>query len=575
MQLKNSFFDRIAFWRFALVIAVVVAYFGYKEKGWSNTYINGDGLGYYAYLPAVFIYHDLSFGFIEKYEKDHYQQGQHSDFRQETREGKVNRYYAGTSVLQLPFFLIVHAYCRLTGQDSCGYSGPYQYGVLFAACFYLFVGLWVLMLILQFYFRGWVSRLVPVVILLSTPLLFYTIYNPDFSHIYSFAVVNLFVYNAILYFRTNSVKNLCLLFVFAGLIAIIRPVNVLIILLLPFLAGDWKVFWNGALFAFRKLYVLLTGFLIWSTIIFIQLYLYYLQTGHFWVYSYGPYGFDFLHPHFLDILFSYRKGLFVYTPILFVSLAGLFFLFKQSLFRGIYLLGFLTLLIYVLSAWSFWTYGMTYGQRPFIEYYLIFSILLGFLLSKLKKYFKIALMVLLGILCYHNFLQMSQYRHYILHWDEMDRQKYWKVFLQTDPIYYGYLWSGVTPMLADTAGYIAENRQAIKLNLHASESLKPISVLSEDNTDSLDIIFSLKVFPQSEHLKNNKLVVQVRRTKNYEENGFDFEISMRCLEPNQWNEVQKRILLPKSPKEDFSIQIFNTGKYDFEIDDMKILKRKR
>ncbi|HDO27320.1 MAG TPA: hypothetical protein ENH02_04305 [Bacteroidetes bacterium] len=37
--------------------------------------------------------------------------------------------------------------------------------------------------------------------------------------------------------------------------------------------------------------------------------LYKIQTGSFWVYSYGKKGFDFTHSHIISFLFSYRKGL--------------------------------------------------------------------------------------------------------------------------------------------------------------------------------------------------------------------------------------------------------------------------
>lgn len=54
-----------------LLIAYIVlfAIAKHTDNPWDRM-ISSDGKGYYAYLPAVFIYHDLNFGFIPQYEKD-------------------------------------------------------------------------------------------------------------------------------------------------------------------------------------------------------------------------------------------------------------------------------------------------------------------------------------------------------------------------------------------------------------------------------------------------------------------------------------------------------------------------
>jgi hypothetical protein len=39
-----------------------------------------------------------------------------------------------------------------------------------------------------------------------------------------------------------------------------------------------------------------------------------------------------------------------------------------------------------------------------------------------------------------NFIQTNQYKRYILHWDQMDKQKYWDVFLRTQERFQMYLW---------------------------------------------------------------------------------------------------------------------------------------
>jgi hypothetical protein len=54
----------------------------------------------------------------------------------------------------------------------------------------------------------------------------------------------------------------------------------------------------------------------------LQSIIYYLQSGYFFVYSYGREGFNFLDSHMIDILYSYKKGLFVYTPVTLIAMYG-------------------------------------------------------------------------------------------------------------------------------------------------------------------------------------------------------------------------------------------------------------
>lgn len=574
-QFLTSIFQKHIKWTAPLVIAIGVLLYGVSEKGWDNTFINGDGKGYYAYLPAVFIYHNLSFSFIEKYEKEHYQPGQYCDFRQPVKGGVVNRYYIGTAVAQLPFFLITHLSCKTLGLDADGYSRPYQYTVLFAACFYLFIGLWSLWSLLSNFFKKRINLFILICLTFATPLLFYTVFNPDFSHIYSFAFISLFVNLCYQYFKSTQKKLIPLLFFILAIVTLIRPVNIIIILAVPFLSGNWSSLVQGISAGLKNYYSIIGGLAIFIAIIFIQLLVYRLQTQSFLVYSYGEAGFDFLHPNFVKFLFSYRKGLFVYTPLLFICMGGFFYLYKESRYQFFTLLLFLLAVIYALSAWSVWSYGMTYGQRPFIEYYFLFAILLGYLLSFGKnKVFSgiIFFLVLLSIPL--NLIQMSQHRHYILHWDDMTKEKYWKVFLRTDPVYYGYLWNPVSPILDNSAEYTREISPIKQLPYNITldpNQTKGITFSPGSSKDSLRCVLSLKVLPQSDKLKKNSILVLVRQVHKPYSDDYNFEINLRNLNYQKWNDIQKQINIPASSMDTFAVSFLNKGKYKFNIKEVKIL----
>ena len=93
--------------------------------------IVADGLGYYSYLPATFIYHDHDYQFQwfpEVYKK--YYPSANEDplnhFMVQYGSRKINLYYPGVALLQLPFFLTGHLVAYLTEQPMDGFSWPYQ-----------------------------------------------------------------------------------------------------------------------------------------------------------------------------------------------------------------------------------------------------------------------------------------------------------------------------------------------------------------------------------------------------------------------------------------------------------------
>ena len=187
--------------------------------------------------------------------------------------------------------------------------------------------------------------------------------------------------------------------------------------------------------------MLLSGLAVFSVLVFIQLYLWYLQTGSFIVYSYQGEGFNFLDPQFINILFSYRKGLFIYTPVLFFGLIGALLLgFRKKYFLSFSWLLFFVFLTYILSSWWSWYYGGSYGLRAYIDFYALFFIPFALLVDSMKGWTKIGLLGLVFLTVPLNLIQTYQYKTYILHGANMDKEKYWKVFLKTRESYRGILW---------------------------------------------------------------------------------------------------------------------------------------
>lgn len=412
-----------------------------SNLNWGKNYwkeiIKSDGKGYYAYLPAIFIYHDLNFGFFDKIEKkDYYDKYLYYDYRSNAYGKGINKYYCGTALAELPFFLSAHSLSYLLNYRTDGYSELYQISVSIAALFYLLIGLIFLNSILKGYqCEEWEKSLILFTSVFATNLFYYTVSEPAMSHVYSFAFIALFFYYSRQYFSTFQKKYIPVLAISLGIIVLIRPINGLIVFIWPFASGNFISIRKGLIAALRDKLWLISGCILFLCVLSVQLIIYKISTGYFFVNSYGEEGFNFLHPHMIDILFSYKKGLFLYTPVFLLSLTGGYYLWKSSPFSLYSWLAFFIMITYFFSSWWMWFYGGSFSSRVYTEYIPVFMILLAFALHNTRrKYLKtifVTVIVLLAIICQ---IQTYQYRYYQIHWSDMTKEKYWDVFLRIDKL---------------------------------------------------------------------------------------------------------------------------------------------
>lgn len=425
-------------WILLVIVAVVMlcaSNIQWGRDSWKNN-IKADGKGYYAYLPAVFIYHDFNFSFFDSIEKKYPNPSIYYDYRTGEPGKEVNKYFAGTALAMLPFFATANTIAMITDAEHDGYSKIYLIAIGIAALFYLFLGLYYLKkLLLRFGFTQSVISAVLIAVVLATNIFYYAVCEPAMSHIYSFAFVTMFVYYLGEFFTQRTVRIYFVLCVLLGIIILIRPVNGLVVLIAPFVAGNKKTLVEGLDYFKKYLVRSVAGVLLTVAIVSIQAVIYKIQTGSFWVDSYSSESFNWLNPHPLDFLFSYKKGVFVYTPLVVVSLLGFYYLFIADTFRFISLLVFAVVVVYVLSSWWSWWYGGSFASRVSIEYYFVPALLIGYayqlLQSKWKRGVYTVFILAALILCQ---LQTYQYRYYNIHWEKMDKEHYWRVFLRMDKI---------------------------------------------------------------------------------------------------------------------------------------------
>lgn len=422
--------------RYILIIIGTICIWTSANINWGKDHwksiLEADAKGYYAYLPATFIYHDLNFSFFDTIEKYYFKENLQYDYRINNNGVFYDKYFAGTAVCQLPFFLIAHAITKIIDEQADGYSRLYPIMINIAGIFYLLIGLYFLKKLLQLYqINKSIITASTIALTFGTNLFYYSFSEPGLSHIYSFATINVFFF--ILKKQTIAYKksSLPIMAILLGLICLIRPINLMVLGFAPFIVGsanDLKKIFNHI---FSDIPHLTIAICVGISIIAIQPFIYYVQTGNWWVEVYPGENFNWLNPHLLQILFSFKKGLFIYAPILLLIVLGFANLLKSNRFQFITVLFALLIVTYVLSSWHNWWYGGSFGSRVFVDFYSIFALLISIglqaLISKTYRSIIYAFIVLCVMLCQ---FQTYQYRYYLIHWENMNWNKYWDVFLR-------------------------------------------------------------------------------------------------------------------------------------------------
>ena len=405
----------------------------WANAGKGKSLIRNDVVSYYGYLPATFIYKDLSLNFIDTASTDY--RSKHQFWPKTAPNGnKVFKFTMGMSLMYSPFFFIAHTYSKFSNHYAeNGFSKPYEIALALSCLFYLIFGLFFLRKTLLLFFSEFIASIVLIVLVVGTNLLYYSTSEPCMSHAYSFSLISIFIFLSIKWHQKQTIKKALVIGLVSGLIVLIRPVN-LVILLFPFFLGVNSIatFRSNCRLFLKNWKQLLAMAIVAFLIVFPQL-LYWKLTTDNWVYhSYVDEHFFFLNPHLSEFLMSYRKGWLVYTPIMVFALVGIAVSFKSNkrLFLPILMISLLN--IYILSCWWCWWYGGSFGMRSMIDMYAFYGLALGVFLQWMiaqKNVLKGSLSIVIILLVCLNIFQTAQRRHLVIHWDSMTKQSYWTYFL--------------------------------------------------------------------------------------------------------------------------------------------------
>jgi hypothetical protein len=158
--------------------------------------------------------------------------------------------------------------------------------------------------------------------------------------------------------------------------------------------------------------------------------IYWQIASGFFIYNVGS-KWVFLNP-FFRVLFGWEKGWFIYTPVTIFFIVGMFYMKKYPFKKSV--IWFCLLNIWIIISWFDWRYGGSYSTRALSQSYPVFALPLAAFIEyvSLKKWrilFYLLGLYLIGV----NLFQIVQYNRTILHYDDMNRSYYERIYLNPHP----------------------------------------------------------------------------------------------------------------------------------------------
>lgn len=391
-----------------------------------------DVCSYYGYLPAAFVYHDMTIRYRDTVSLDVHKQIMYVHMY----DKRVFKTTGGVAMMWLPFFLGTEAYLSNYPEsivDHTGYTRWHHLSLTIAAITFVVIAMLFLRAVFSRYFSDLTTAGLLVIVVAGTNLYYYTVYESGMSHAPSFLLFSILLYASMRWNDRRTAANSLALAFLLGLITVVRPNNIIGILI-PIL---WGVGSPGDLF--RKIRDVFSrwGLLLGMAVVFFipilpQMIYWKIASGHWVVYSYPEERFFFDDPKIIKGLFGFRKGWFVYCPLMLLGIPGIVVAFwKKYEFRWAALI-MMSLAIYIVFSWWAWWYGGGYGLRALIDYSPVWLLFIGALVETCLRsnwFSRVAITLVVSAGVTLSIFQTWQYSKGLIHYDGMTRDLYRKVWL--------------------------------------------------------------------------------------------------------------------------------------------------
>jgi hypothetical protein len=412
--------------------AACVAYIAIYAGGLAWPPIRSDGFSYYVYLPSWFIFHDPTFETLSRDCCGGAFPQWSTLYRWPATGAWMNPHPMAIAIMASPFFLVAHALTRWSNLSPDGFSLYYQVITGLAGAFYLGLGVWFLRRVLRRHFDPGVTFATLAAIVWGTNLFHYATYDSLFSHVYAFCLFAALLDLTPRWLERPSAGRSAALGLVAGLLVITRLAHVLLLLFVV-LYGVTSVATLRTRATFVKEQwrpvLILAGCV--ALVLLPQLAMYRHATGQWLASPYGPNWWFVGSPKILEVLFSTQKGLFFWSPLLLLSVAGFQFLPKYAPQISLPTQIVLLVQVYMVASWFDWQFGGSYGHRAFTDVLPVFAIGLAALFARVRRTrWRLAVSVAATLAVALSIVQMIQYWLRIIPFSGTTWETYRSIFLR-------------------------------------------------------------------------------------------------------------------------------------------------
>lgn len=358
-------------------------------------YVAGvDAVGYYSWLRSAVIDHDLDVA----NEFDHFatQDPRTAAFGTDgvnwvvTPTGyRHNQWAAGSALLWLPLYAVTHGVVLLADATGApiaadGYSWPYQLAAaLMSTLCALAATLLTYRLARRLGFTAAIAAPAAAGAWLASPLLFYSFSNPLMSHACDALAFALIVTALDASHTASPLRGGLAIGLAVGLATWIRTQNLL------FLVVPLGLALIDAFAQRRAAVTHIAGILLGFGLLFAPLMLFWKTVYGGWlVNTYAatsaPGYFDWRAPHLVEIFFSTNRGLFVWSPIMLLALAGLWWLWQLDRRLTAALLLMFAIQVYLIAGLRFWSGAPAFGARYLSNMLMLYGLGLAALYARLR-----------------------------------------------------------------------------------------------------------------------------------------------------------------------------------------------
>ncbi len=445
----------------------------------AKCWLVGDGVAYYAWLRSLLWDHDINF--FNEFTTLNFTKSAFVLNPLPETQLTPNTFSIGPSIVWAVVIIPLKICFSLLGDgNATGFDGRYIVPISLISLSVGYIGLLSCFALVKRIVPTKIAVLTVLAIWWATPLPQYLYDEMNYSHVFSFTAVALFLLHWTQTKMKVATTKDALWFGFLAGIATLMRWQESILLLLPVCA----IFYDGyKQKKWKYLQIIFPLFLTFSITIFPQILAWKMLYGNWFVLPQGPGFFYFTsllsENRLLNFLFSPLHGLFYSHPVFGIALLGSIFLYKRNKRLAVSCLFFLCMQIIINASVADWWAGHSFGARRMIDTLPILALFLASLIERYQQW-RLTPYTLTAILIGLNSLYWLQYRTMLDHgiaiswlsilsfWQKIPwqivsliKQSTFIVFLQSNPLkalVYAIVLLAITTMVTYCSGTLLKKR---------------------------------------------------------------------------------------------------------------------